>query len=125
EEAGNSADHANESLPGERKGPMLLPEPHIRQLQYRIHLPAGFTIKALPASSVKRHGPATISQKYEMSGDSVIVATFRIDTGPGRFTAEEVEDLRQAIAELAKDETTPWEVKIRLENVASSHMAAG
>ena len=104
---------------------MLLPEPHIRQLQYRIHLPAGFTPKALPRSSLKRHGPATISQKYEISGDDLIVATFRLDTGPGRFTAEEVEDLRQAIAELAKDENSPWEVKIRLENVAARHMAAG
>ena len=109
----------------ERKGPLLLPEPHIRQLQYRIHLPAGFTPKALPESSLKQHGPATISQKYEMSGDDVIVATFRLDTGPGRFTAEEVEDLRQAIAELAKDENSPWEVKIGLENVAARDMAAG
>ena len=109
----------------ERKGPLLLPEPHIRQLQYRIHLPAGFTPKALPESSLKQHGPATISQKYEMSGDDLIVATFRLDTGPGRFTAEEVEDLRQAIAELAKDENSPWEVKIGLENVAARDMAAG
>ena len=60
-----------------------------------------------------------------MSGDDVIVATFRLDTGPGRFTAEEVEDLRQAIAELAKDENSPWEVRIGLENVAARHMAAG
>ena len=108
----SSASHAGGSPPDERKGPMLLPEPHIRQLQYRIHLPAGFTPKALPESSLKQHGPATISQKYEMSGDNLIVATFRLDTGPGRFTAEEVEDLRQAIAELAKDENSPWEVKI-------------
>ena len=28
----------------------------------------------------------------------MIVATFRLDTGPGRFTAEEVTALRQAIA---------------------------
>jgi transglutaminase-like putative cysteine protease/tetratricopeptide (TPR) repeat protein len=121
----SSADHAGGAPPDERKGPMLLPEPHIRQLQYRINLPAGFTPKSLPASSVKRHGPATISQKYEISGDNLIVATFRLDTGPGLFTAEEVEDLRQAIAELAKDENSPWEVKIRLENVAASLIAAG
>ena len=125
EEDDSSASHAGGSPPDERKGPMLLPEPHIRQLQYRIHLPAGFTPKALPESSVKQHGPATISQKYEMSGDDLIVATFRLDTGPGRFTAEEVDDLRQAIAELAKDENSPWEVKIGLENVAARHMAAG
>ena len=56
---------------------------------------------------------------------NVIVATFRLDTGPGRFTAEEVDDLRQAIAELAKDENSPWEVKIGLENIAARDMAAG
>jgi tetratricopeptide (TPR) repeat protein len=120
-----SASRAGGSQADERKGAMLLPEPHIRQLQYRINLPAGFTPLALPESSLKRHGPATISQKYEMSGDNVIVATFRLDTGPGCFTAEEVEDLRQAIAELAKDDSSPWEVKIRLENVAARYMASG
>ena len=112
------------SLEG-RKGPMLLPEPHRRQLQYRITLPAGFTVKTLPESSVKHCGPATISQHYEMLGDNVIVATFNLDTGPGRLTAEQVDDLRQAIAELAKDEETPWEVKIPLENIAAAQMAAG
>ena len=125
EEEDSSPAHGGGGPPDERKGAMLLPEPHIRQLQYRIYLPAGFRPKALPGSSRKQHGPATISQTYAMSGDEVIVATFRLDTGPGRFTAEEVEDLRQAIAELAKDETSPWEVKIRLENVAARHMAAG
>ena len=125
EDDDTAASHAGGPPAGERKGPLLLPEPHIRQLQYRINLPAGFTPKVLPPSSVKRHGPATISQKYETSGDKLIVATFRLDTGPGRFTAEEVDDLRQAIAELAKDENSPWEVKIGLENVAASHMAAG
>jgi tetratricopeptide (TPR) repeat protein/transglutaminase-like putative cysteine protease len=125
DEEDSSPSHAGGSQPDERKGPMLLPEPHIRQLQYRITLPAGFTPKALPESSLKQHGPATIRQRYEMSGDNVIVATFRLDTGPGRFTAEEVEDLRQAIAELAKDENSPWEVKIELENVAARLMGTG
>jgi hypothetical protein len=110
---------------GERKGPLLLPEPHRRQLQYRITLPAGFTVKALPESSVKHYGPATIGQYFAMQGDNVIVATFNLDTGSGRFTADQVDDLRQAIAELAKDEETPWEVKIALENIAAAKMAAG
>ena len=121
----SSASRTSGSQPDERRGSMLLPEPHIRQLQYRIHLPAGFTPKAFPESSLKQHGPATIRQKYEMSGENAIVATFRLDTGPGRFTAEEVEDLRQAIAELSKDENSPWEVKIRLENVAARLIADG
>jgi hypothetical protein len=109
----------------ERKGPLLLPEPHRRQLQYRITMPAGFTVKALPESSVKHYGPATISQHYAMQGDNVIEATFNLDTGPGRFTAEQVDDLRQAIAELSKDEQTPWEVQIPLQNIAAAQMAKG
>jgi len=108
-----------------RKGPLLLPEPHRRQLQYRITLPAGFTIKTLPDASIKHYGPATVGQQYAMSGDNVILATFSLDTGPGRFTAAEVDDLRQAIVELSKDENSPWEVKIELENVAAAQMAAG
>ena len=47
DEDDSSASHAGGSPSDERKGPLLLPEPHIRQLQYRIHLPAGFTPKAL------------------------------------------------------------------------------
>jgi hypothetical protein len=121
----DSSKPAGGSSEGQRKGPMLLPEPHIRQLQYRIHLPAGFKAKALPRSSVKQYGPVTISQKYERSGEDLAVATFRIDTGPGRLTPEEVDDLRQAIAELSKDENTPWEVNIRLDNAALRLMAAG
>ena len=121
----DGSDHPGGSQGDERKGPLLLPEPHIRQVQYRINLPAGFTPKSLPQASLKQRGPATISQKYEMQGENLIVATFRLDTGPGRFTAEEVDDLRQAIAELSKDENSPWEVKIGLENIAAREMEAG
>lgn len=109
----------------DRKGPLLLPEPHRKQLQYLITLPAGYTVKALPDPSVKRYGPATIGQSYAMSGDNVIAATFTLDTGPGRFTAEQVDSLRQAIADLSKDENTPWEVTIELQNAAGTEMAAG
>ena len=125
EEDDSSASHTSADPPGGRKGPMLLPEPHIRQLQYRIHLPAGFKPKSLPASSVKRYGPATIRQKYEMAGDDLIVATFGLDTGEGRLTAEEVDDLRQGIAELAKDDNTPWEVNPLLENAAAAVHGGG
>ena len=119
------SDHAAASSPDERKGPMLLPEPHRRELKYHIALPAGFSVKALPDSSIKRCGPATIGQHYALLGDDVIEATFSLDTGPGRFTAEQVESLRQAIADLSKDDTSPWEVKIELRNIAAARMASG
>jgi tetratricopeptide (TPR) repeat protein len=125
EEDDGDSDRTTASPLEERKGPLLLPEPHRRQLQYRITLPAGFTVKALPASSIKHCGPATISQRYAMRDDNVVEATFSLDTGSGRFTADQVDELRQAIAELAKDEETPWEVKIPLDNVAAAKMAAG
>ena len=124
EEQGEETERTTLPNSDERKGPLLLPEPHVRQLQYRITLPAGFTPKSLPDSATKHYGPATISQKFEKEGDHVIVATFHLDTGSGRFTAEQVDDLRQAIMELSKDENTPWEVKIELENAAAADMAA-
>ncbi len=122
---GTDSESTTAASPEERKGPMLLPEPHCRHLEYRITLPAGFTVKALPESSIKHYGPATISQYYAMQGDNVIEAAFSLDTGPGRLTAEQVDELRQAIAELSKDEVTPWEVKIALENIAAAQMAVG
>ncbi len=121
----DDSDRTTASPLGERKGPLLLPEPHRRQIQFLVTLPAGYTVKALPDSSVKHYGPATVGQHYDLADEGVIVATFSLDTGPGRFTAEQVDELRQAIERLSTDGNSPWEVKIELENKAGAEMAAG
>lgn len=112
--------------PGDRRSPLMLPEPHIRQLQFRVTPPPGFVPRALPENMVKKFGPATISQNFEQIEGNVVVATFRLDTGPGTFTAADVNVLRQGIAQLSGNgEASPWEVKIGLEHVAARYLANG
>ena len=109
----------------DRKSPMELPEPHVRVIEFRIAPPPGFQAQSLPSNSSKQFGPATISQKYAVVGDGLVVATFTLDTGPGLLEADEVNALRDAIVELGKDEESPWEVKIALENSISKQFASG
>jgi hypothetical protein len=100
----------------ERKSPLVLPEPHIREVEYHITPPTGFTAKTLPDNFEKHFGPATLSQHFQRGEGNLIIASYRIDTGPGTFTAAEVNALRQAITELGgNDGADPWEVKIPLE----------
>ncbi len=48
EDEGSDSETRRGSPSDERKGPLLLPEPHSRQLEYRIPLPAGFTARRCP-----------------------------------------------------------------------------
>ena len=122
---GDDGHRTGQPEPGERRTTMLLPEPHVRQLQFRVTPPPGFVPRKLPENSVQQFGPATISQTFERTDENVLVATFRIDTGPGTFTAAEANALRQGISELSGGDTTPWELKIGLEHVAAKRLAAG
>jgi transglutaminase-like putative cysteine protease len=113
-------------LPGSpRQTPLLLPEPHVRQIQFRIVPPPGFVAGELPEHTVRSYGPAVISRQFEVASDGAIVATFRLDTGPGTFTAAEVNALRQAIEDLGGPSGGPWEMKLALEHVVARHLAAG
>ena len=90
-------------------------------MQFRVAPPPGFAAATLPPDFDKHFGPATLSQHFERGEGNLIVATFRIDTGPGEFTAGEVNALRQAIAELGgNDGADPWEIKIPLIPRAAS-----
>jgi transglutaminase-like putative cysteine protease len=122
-EEGGSA-RASQPRGGQRQTPLVLPEPHVRQVEFRIVPPPGFVVRALPEPSVRRYGPATLSQQFQEVAGGNIVATFRLDSGPGAFTAAEVNALRRAIEELGAD-GGPWEVKLALEHVVGRHLAAG
>jgi hypothetical protein len=114
---------------GDRKSPLELPEPHIREIQFRVVPPPGFVAKALPPNSVKQFGPASFSQKFQVlhdkEHDGEVMATFKLDTGPGLLQADDVNALRDAIVELGKDEESPWEVKILMDNAIEKQIADG
>jgi hypothetical protein len=109
---------------GERRTPLVLPEPQIRQIEFRIVPPPGFVARALPESSQRQFGPVAFSQQFQQMADGTIAATFRLDSGAGPLSAAEVNALRRAIEELGSD-GGPWEIKLALEHVVNRHLAAG
>ncbi len=122
-ERGRSED---ELLLPERKAPLQLHEPHVCESQYRIVPPPGFVAKSLPANREMQFGPATITQHLEKQENDVVLATFRLDAGPGRFAAEEANALRRGIAEMSpKDDPKRATTTIRFEHLGAQHMNAG
>jgi tetratricopeptide (TPR) repeat protein/transglutaminase-like putative cysteine protease len=112
-------------VPDKRQAPLVLPEPHVSQLEYLIAPPPDYIPEKLPEDKVKQIGPATISQKYAWK-DGKLQAIFRFDTGEGRFTAEEAEDLRHGIADLGiEGDPSRWEERIAFSHGALQKIAAG
>jgi hypothetical protein len=87
--------------------------------------PPDYVLAKLPEDKVSRFGPASISQKFALK-DGKLQAVFRFDTGEGRFTAEEVEQLRKGIAELGiEGDGSRWEERIAFSHGSMQKLAAG
>ena len=92
----------------DRKAPLLLPEPRIDELVFQITPPPGFMPGPLPANELKHFGPMAFSRQFGVIGD-VVTATFRLDTGPGKLTAAEVNAIRRDLAEVGpKGDLSRW-----------------
>ncbi|MGA2799073.1 MAG: DUF3857 domain-containing protein, partial [Thermoguttaceae bacterium] len=112
-------------IPDKRQAPLVLPEPHVSQIEYLIAPPPDYIPETLPKDKVKQIGPATISQKFAWK-DGKLQAVFRFDTGEGRFTAEEAEELRHGIADLGiEGDVSRWEERIAFSHGALQKIAAG
>lgn len=109
-----------------RKSPLELPSPCIYEVQYRVTPPEGYSPSALPENTVEHYGPATFSAEYRVEKGRIAVATFRLDTGHGRFTAAEVNAMRRGLAKLnSHGQIDNWVVPLTFDHGASSHLAAG
>ena len=106
---------------------MVLPEPHVRQL--RVPRDAAGRVSCSVRCRkirVRQYGPATISQQFEEPRRTSSWPRSGWTPGPGELTAEEVNALRRAIAELGVGgDGGPWEVKIVLDNVAAATWRPG
>ncbi len=130
EEAAEADRPENEDEGGEkpqrRKHPLWIAEPHVARAEYVIHPPVGFAAEALPKSGTQRWGPATFSQQFEQAKDGSVRAVFQFDTGPGRLTADEVEEFRQAAAKVMPDGNRgAWHVEVPLVHRALLRLAEG
>ena len=112
-------------IPDKRQSPLMLPEPHVYKIEYIITPPPDFVPEALPEDMVKQCGPATITQNFAWK-DGKVHAVFRFDSGEGKFSPDEVENLREAIAALGVDgDGSKWEERIVLSHGVNKIIAAG
>lgn len=104
-----------------RKEPLKISSPYVRELIFHIVPPPGYEPRDLPQNAVQQLGPATISQEFRRDAQA-IVATFRFDSGHGRFTPSEVDELRAAVAKIASNgDLSQWTVPCRW--VSTAHEA--
>ena len=99
---------------------LVLPFPHQQSFRYVITPPAGFAPGAVPESSQKRIGPATLARKFETDLKGVVTATLSLDTGRRQWTPAEVAEGHAALRAVAGE---PMFV-VRFEQVGEAHLAA-
>jgi transglutaminase-like putative cysteine protease len=110
-----------ESADEPRLADYLFTRPFQVETVYRIVPPPGFAPQPLPASRVRRLGPATLSEEYAASPEGIVTATLRFDVGKRRLTAQEYAALRAGARAVAEDKP----VLLLFEQVGESHLAAG
>lgn len=109
----------------ERAAPFQIPRPFLKELRYRLSLPTGFVAPKLPDSFSRQFGPATISASFAAESENVVVATFRLDSGSGRFSPDEARALREFLGQLRHGRAGGWLADINLEHSAEQQIAQG
>lgn len=88
--------------PKARTRDFVITMPYVKEFEYRIVPPAGFTARTLPANERRQLGSASLATKYEVAADGVVHATLRFDSGKRRLTPVEMEAMRDAVVELTE-----------------------
>ena len=71
-------------------------EPFSRVLRIEVIPPPGFQLRALPENRELTFGPARLSKSFERDANGHAIATIRVDTGRGRYTADEGRAFRES-----------------------------
>ena len=104
-----------------QRSPTYQVRPFIYEQRYRIHLPAGFTARALPPDRTTPLGPASLTEHYVQESPSLITASLRFTTGKSTITTQEALDFRQAVVEARRREA----ISIGFEQTGARLLAAG
>lgn len=105
-------ENLEEDVLEDRRHDLVLPEPHVSEVRYRIALPPRWTVRTVPEGSEAHFGPATLTKRYAVE-DGALTAVWRFDTGDGRLTVDEARALR---AQMEKDvDAEPLMVAFDLE----------
>jgi hypothetical protein len=95
-----------------RHDPLLLPLPHLRQIQYRIVPPPGYALASIPADASLRLGSLRLSRKFRSEGN-LIVATFNLDTGAAAISPAELASMGAQLDRwIAAQDASGWQATL-------------
>ena len=86
-----------------RKHDYEISKPYALDLRYIIHPPPGYVMRSMPENEVTSIGSMTITKKYQVREDGVLLADFTFDSGPRRIPANQYEEVRRAVSKLAAE----------------------
>ncbi|HEX9943112.1 MAG TPA: DUF3857 domain-containing protein [Thermoanaerobaculia bacterium] len=112
---------AGEEQAGARRSDYVFSRPMTLEVRYRIVPPPGFVPQPLPASRVRRFSTAILAEEYAAGRDGSVTATFRLDTGKRRISAQEFEALRSSVREALQEKTS----LLMFDQAGEAHLAAG
>jgi tetratricopeptide (TPR) repeat protein/transglutaminase-like putative cysteine protease len=113
-------DEPSDEGPSIRQSDLVLLEPYVGELRYRVIPPPGYSPRPLPKDFKRRLGPATYSGEYTQKGGEVHV-TFRFDAGKRRWSPAEVSTFREALDTLREED----EPLLGFDHDGAALMAAG
>ncbi|MBI2689971.1 MAG: DUF3857 domain-containing protein [Acidobacteria bacterium] len=92
-----------EKLPA-RTADYVVLHPFVLEWRYRIVPANGFQARELPKESTDRFGTASLMRKYSLEEGGVVSAVFTFDSGKGRLSPAEGEELRKGILSFLKSD---------------------
>ncbi|WP_257458036.1 DUF3857 domain-containing protein [Archangium lipolyticum] len=96
-----------------RKSDLVLPVAYKAEVRYRVRPPPGFSVRTLPRDETIRLGPAVLSLRYSRDEEGGLAADFSFETVKRRYSADEVNAFRDALAKLARREPLVVELEDR------------
>lgn len=96
-------------------------DPFVAEWRYHIYPPAGFEVRNLPAPVNRKLGSALLTETFAAEKDGSVSATLRFDTVKSRFTPDEAEALRQAVAKFRDED----QLELSFDHTGHALMAKG
>lgn len=116
-----SGDEETEKERKARVHDYILATPLVREFRYRIHPPAGYTLRTEPFDTTENLGPMTLAKKLAPETDGTVSATFRLTAGPRRLTPAQYEAARTAIGKLEEQPA----LLIMFDQIGERHLQKG
>jgi tetratricopeptide (TPR) repeat protein len=86
-----------------RERELLLPEPYVGEMVYRVRPPIGFRARPLPRDASWAFGGARYTARFVLEPDGSVTASFRFETGDQPLSPKEADGLAREVRAIIRD----------------------